>query len=626
MSLNATLSPFSAPSLSAVPGRLFAWGSGKAFNGSAGVPGAEKIGDKQGHIPFPRRVSFSLLVRQVVADTGGIFGALDKDGNVWGWGATGKAMGRVPGEPTKIPVDSADVNGNGQPVKFAVLACGEDFLLALEVQDQDKGGRLFAWNLPQSQSQTGGGAQPETFSLSPVPEFEGKKVLDISAGGCVAMAVVEDVKELETNTPTVSVPVTVRSLYMRCTKNPSVSRENNGCMDVYGSYCKGKFVAVPELAGKSITRIAVGSIVRACVDSENKLYCWGNNRNGCLGLGFRGAAPSSKNSVENVEIPVPTPVPLPENFPPIVSIDCTRGQPRPKNENMGDGTGQEGPRIHLVTADGGLWIAGTCHKGLGANHVGKIMTSANDHLSFYRVGGAAADVKLNLRSSTSATGRPESRVSSAGTQPGTGLPSLEGICPTGCIDAVPSQELAMVLKKVSCGPGGEPDSTQEISSSLSAASRLAFQNCGVLPTGGDIAKPISKPADTSESKSSNITADDADSDAAKTTGSTKSESTVTGPICTSYLRHAPIISTCVGHIHSLALSADGRVFAWGCGSDGRLGVPHFFKRDGSKRLMKCYVSTPSRVGDPAENDEFRTRGVVRAISCGRYWNFAIVET
>ncbi len=35
---------------------------------------------------------------------------------------------------------------------------------------------------------------------------------------------------------------------------------------------------------------------------------------------------------------------------------------------------------------------------------------------------------------------------------------------------------------------------------------------------------------------------------------------------------------------------------FGCGSDGRLGVSHFLKRDGSKRLMKCYVSIPTIVG------------------------------
>jgi hypothetical protein len=50
--------------------------------------------------------------------------------------------------------------------------------------------------------------------------------------------------------------------------------------------------------------------------------------------------------------------------------------------------------VHVVTEDGGLWIAGTTHKGLGANHISKTMQPNADHLEFYRVGGIAADTKL----------------------------------------------------------------------------------------------------------------------------------------------------------------------------------------------------------------------------------------
>ena len=53
----------------------------------------------------------------------------------------------------------------------------------------------------------------------------------------------------------------------------------------------------------------------------------------------------------------------------------------------------EGPRLHIVTADGALWVAGTTHKGLGADHLSKTMQPAHDHLEFYRVGGAAADAE-----------------------------------------------------------------------------------------------------------------------------------------------------------------------------------------------------------------------------------------
>ena len=72
----------------------------------------------------------------------------------------------------------------------------------------------------------------------------------------------------------------------------------------------------------------------------------------------------------------------------VVHGSCTRGQPRPKRQANGAkcASGQEGPRCHAVTADGGLWIAGTVHKGLGADHLSKTLgTLGSDHLSFYRL-------------------------------------------------------------------------------------------------------------------------------------------------------------------------------------------------------------------------------------------------
>ena len=51
-----------------------------------------------------------------------------------------------------------------------------------------------------------------------------------------------------------------------------------------------------------------------------------------------------------------------------------------------------------------MFIAGSCHKGLGANHLYKVMKPKRDHLTFYRVGGIAADgnTPLELRAETGA--------------------------------------------------------------------------------------------------------------------------------------------------------------------------------------------------------------------------------
>jgi len=79
-----------------------------------------------------------------------------------------------------------------------------------------------------------------------------------------------------------------------------------------------------------------------------------------------------------------------------------------------------------------------------------------------------------------------------------------------------------------------------------------------------------------------------------------------------------IISSSVTHIHSAAVSEDGRCFTWGCGSDGRTGL-HAFMRgpSGSKRLMKCYISSPSVV------EALEEKKVLDACACRNYTLFVV---
>ena len=62
----------------------------------------------------------------------------------------------------------------------------------------------------------------------------------------------------------------------------------------------------------------------------------------------------------------------------------------------------------------------------------------------------------------------------------------------------------------------------------------------------------------------------------------------------------------------------GKLYGWGCGSDGRLGLKAFFNPNGTKRHMKCYISTPTQV------EELTSLNVL-TVSCGKYWSFAIVK-
>ncbi|ESP03081.1 hypothetical protein LOTGIDRAFT_157042 [Lottia gigantea] len=74
-----------------------------------------------------------------------------------------------------------------------------------------------------------------------------------------------------------------------------------------------------------------------------------------------------------------------------------------------------------------------------------------------------------------------------------------------------------------------------------------------------------------------------------------------------------IIDVCAGGIHSCALSKEGHVFTWGCGSDGRLGHPESI---GHRYLYRSDV--PKRVEDISK---YKALG----ISCSYYHTAALVK-
>jgi alpha-tubulin suppressor-like RCC1 family protein len=69
-----------------------------------------------------------------------------------------------------------------------------------------------------------------------------------------------------------------------------------------------------------------------------------------------------------------------------------------------------------------------------------------------------------------------------------------------------------------------------------------------------------------------------------------------------YSAMGPVTQALSAHIHGAAITADGTLWAWGCGSnDGRCGVERFLAMHGEGRppavdSMKCYMMGPHRVG------------------------------
>lgn len=64
----------------------------------------------------------------------------------------------------------------------------------------------------------------------------------------------------------------------------------------------------------------------------------------------------------------------------------------------------------------------------------------------------------------------------------------------------------------------------------------------------------------------------------------------------------PALQAVSAHIHCAVLCADGKAWAWGCGSnDGRCGVERFLNKKGEGKppevdMMKCYMMGPHRIG------------------------------
>eukprot|EP01105_Mastigella_eilhardi_P021682 TRINITY_DN5276_c0_g1_i3.p1 TRINITY_DN5276_c0_g1~~TRINITY_DN5276_c0_g1_i3.p1 ORF type:complete len:364 (-),score=56.67 TRINITY_DN5276_c0_g1_i3:226-1173(-) len=122
--------------------------------------------------------------------------------------------------------------------------------------------------------------------------------------------------------------------------------------------------------------LSLGSVYAGCVTEDGKLYMWGFNVFGNLGLGHRKS------------VSVPTLVTA-LNGKMVSSVGCAVGQINPLTG--GDVVGKEGPHTVVVTEDGQLYTCGTCHKGMLGNMKKKTLCSDGDQLTPYLVGSKFHD-------------------------------------------------------------------------------------------------------------------------------------------------------------------------------------------------------------------------------------------
>eukprot|EP00929_Paragymnodinium_shiwhaense_P087840 TRINITY_DN47992_c0_g1_i1.p1 TRINITY_DN47992_c0_g1~~TRINITY_DN47992_c0_g1_i1.p1 ORF type:complete len:547 (+),score=57.21 TRINITY_DN47992_c0_g1_i1:72-1712(+) len=438
------------------PGKLMAWGKVGGKGGNA-IPVPKKAVDTAGDCVYPAPCALSdkaALFIKASVDMGP-FCALDTTGCVWAWNGWSKDGSVWSATPERILPDCVDcAAGSGYVV--AVKSDGSVWVKgALKGFSKSGDWVEVPWRLSKGQ------AQPRAAAV------------DACAGAIL---------------------VATASLELwACGSGPPTGLGGEA------SAALTKLEGLPKVCAFS-----VGSLHAACAGRDGSLWTWGDGLSGNLGTGGRRneQRPQKVAGMEKV-----------------VQVSCTRGQEMPKR--MGNiksfATGQEGPRCHAITADGALWIAGTTHKGLGANHVSKTLSPPDDHLNFYRVGGLAADI----------------------TAP---------VCHTGAAEDL-AEDKAL------------------------AAKRMGMESAELLGKDGQ----------------------------------------------TNYLTSVQMESSCPCHIHSVALSRDGRAWAWGCGSDGRTGLLALMRGPrGAKRTLKCYVSTPSVI-EELESVE------VTHVTAGRYWSLAIVR-
>ena len=326
--------------IAAAPGHIYVWGKVGGKVGAA-LPVPETAVDAEGDCVFPARCIMPKGTGAIFVKTSvdvGPFCALDCMGRVWAW--DGWKSDKWPAKPTPLLDHCVD------------CAAGSGFVVAVESDGS-------VWMLGKAPSPT---SLPDSRS--------GWTALANAEAAIIAVDACEGV----------ILAANAEGQLFSCGGGPALGLDPKAFPTGAAS-----LTAVPGVP--PVCSFSVGSLHAACIGRDDgSVWCWGDGLSGNLGTGLR------QHAVTPTLVP---PVQHGGASERAIHVSCTRGQARPKRNGSqrSFASGQEGPRTHLVTIDGALWIAGACHKGLGGDHIGKTLgTTGSDHLTFYRVGGRAQRV------------------------------------------------------------------------------------------------------------------------------------------------------------------------------------------------------------------------------------------
>jgi len=251
--------------------------------------------------------------------------AIDSEGKVYAWGFNGTGqLGNNSTTSSSIPVQ-VDTSGVLAGKTITAIAAGNTHSLAL-----DSEGKIYAWGSNASgqlgNNSTTNSNIPVQVDTSGV--LAGKTITAIAAGGVHSLAIDSDGKvytwglngngQLGNNSTTdSSVPVQVNTSGVLAGKTittiaagftHSLALDSNGKVYAWGNNTSGKLgnnsttdSSIPVqvytsgvLAGKTIIAISAGSSHSLALDSDGKVYAWGSNNSGRLG----------NNSTTEARIPI----------------------------------------------------------------------------------------------------------------------------------------------------------------------------------------------------------------------------------------------------------------------------------------------------------------------------------